>query len=74
MKPLDNLLIYGVSNNFEFDPGVDEEGTIRYSINQWESNKPKNPSIIPIQYRGSSFSTFNDMITQKDNLLVVDGT
>lgn len=74
MKPLDNLLIYGVSNNFEFDPGVDEEGTIRYSINQWESNKPKNPSIIPIPYRGSRFSTFNDLITQKDILLVGDGT
>ena len=74
MKPLDNLLIYGVSNNFEFDPGVDEKGTIRYSINQWESNKPKNPSIIPIPYRGSRFSTFNDLITRENILLVGDGS
>jgi len=73
MRSLDNLLIIGIRDNPEIEFDETEAGMPHYYLNLWKSDRPSEPLISPVPYRGGYIGGFNDVTAIDQYLLVADG-
>ncbi len=72
MATLENLVIVGVRDNPEKDLVDTEAEMARFYLNVWKSERPEEPVVLPVPYRGGLFGGFNDLITLSHYLLLAD--
>ena len=73
MKPLENLIVAGISYDPETNLKQLKQDDNFYSMNIWNSAEPSKPISISIPYRGGYTGGFNDILAHKDTLYLADG-